>query len=322
MALIAKQTDEKSNLDKFQYCGYEAEKQMGFYLKRAFQKDNEIIVINDMRLEMGKDIAQIDHLVIHKYGFIVIESKSVTSEVSINEHGEWIRHFAGQTKGIPSPVNQAKRQTDFLKDFLLVRGRDLFRKKKIFKATFSDFKYDVLVAISDDGIVNRAQGITFDEVYKADQITDAVKNIINGYEETNNKILSVKTNWSFMDATIQKISSYLIRSHKPVGGNTEAQIIVSKKKVDNDEIASPSVAIAKSSDQPKYCCSKCSSNNIEITYGRYGYYFKCKDCDGNTAIKLTCNKSTCKPKIRKKKSEFYKECDECGTSELYFENSE
>ncbi len=61
--MILKETDEKELLNKFQEYGYNAEKQMAFYLKRAFQENNDIFVINDLRLEMNDDVAQIDHLI-------------------------------------------------------------------------------------------------------------------------------------------------------------------------------------------------------------------------------------------------------------------
>lgn len=92
--MILKETDEKELLNKFQEYGYNAEKQMAFYLKRAFQESNDIFVINDLRLVMNDDVAQIDHLIMHRFGFILIESKSVTSKISVNEHGEWIRHYS------------------------------------------------------------------------------------------------------------------------------------------------------------------------------------------------------------------------------------
>ena len=91
--MILKEIDKKTNLKKIQKYGHEAEKQMAFYLKRAFQESNDIFVINDLRIGVNDDIAQIDHLILHRFGFIVVESKSVTSEISINEHNEWIRHY-------------------------------------------------------------------------------------------------------------------------------------------------------------------------------------------------------------------------------------
>ncbi len=324
--MILKEIDKKENLEKYQQYGHNAEKQMAFYLKRTFQDNNDIHVINDLRLEMNEDVAQIDHLIMHRYGFIVIESKSVTSKISINDHGEWTRHYHKNTRGMPSPVNQAIRQTDFLKNFLMARSEYLLKKTLIFQASISDFKFDVLVAISDSGIINRAKNTEINEVHKADQITENVGKIIAGYAGTNKKILSLKVNYTFLDATMGKISDYLLRSHKP-------QIINDKKNNDKDieviekkEDKSPVKQITKNENKviPEETeiksCGKCGSKNTEIAYGKYGYYFKCKECNGNTSIKLKCKENSCKPRIRKAKLKFYKECSACGTSELYFEN--
>lgn len=109
--MILKEIDKKENLKTFQKYGYQAEKQMAFYLKRTFQNSNDVQVINDLRLAMNDDVAQIDHLIVHRYGFIIVESKSVTSKISINEHEEWTRHYPKYTRGMPSPVKQQDKQT-------------------------------------------------------------------------------------------------------------------------------------------------------------------------------------------------------------------
>ena len=74
-------------------------------------------------------------------------------------------------------------------------------------------------------------------------------------------------------------------------------------------------------DAPQINCSKCQSLNVEMQYG-YGYYFKCLSCDGNTALKLKCKDSKCKPKIQKRKLVFHQVCDVCGEKKLFFTNKE
>ncbi len=189
--MILKEIDKKEALIKHEEYGYKAEKQMAFYLKRAFQDNKDIHVINDLRLEMNDDVAQIDHLIIHRFGFLIVESKSVTSKISINEYGEWTRHYPKFTRGIPSPVNQARRQADFLKNFLMARTEYLLKKSLIFQASVTDFKFDVSVAISDSGIINRAKNTNLSEVHKADQITDAINEIISSYAGTNKNLLTL-----------------------------------------------------------------------------------------------------------------------------------
>jgi len=110
----------------------------------------------------------------------------------------------------------------------------------------------------------------------------------------------------------------LIKKETPAKPNTQIQPMQSfiKKSI----LENPS--IIKNQDVHTALCSKCKSPNIEIVYGKYGYYFKCLFCDGNTAIKLTCSNSNCKPKIKKRKLNFYKACMSCGKDELFFVNRE
>ncbi len=316
--MILKEVDKKEAINKFEKYGLKAEKQMAYYLKRAFQDKKDIFVINDLRLEMNDDIAQIDHLIIHRYGFLIIESKSVTSKISINEYGEWVRHYLKNTNGMPSPINQARRQADFLKKYLMARSDNLLKKSLIFQASFTDFKFDILVAISDSGIINRPKNSDISEVYKSDQITDKINSIISSYAGTNKNILTLKVNYHFSDTSMEKIARYLTQTHKPVIRGNKLEVKETK--------AVYSTPIPDKKKEAKalvhHSCSKCNSKNVEIVYGKFGYYFKCHDCNGNTSIKLKCKEASCKPKLRKQKLTFFKECTVCKSSEVFFTNKE
>lgn len=327
--MILKEADKKHIADKYQKCGYEAEKQMAFYLKRAFGNDSDIHVINDLRVDVGGDVAQIDHLIVHRHGFIVIESKSVTSTVSVNEYGEWVRTYAGNSQGMPSPVQQAARQIEFLKSYLGKNSEKLLKIKKLFKINISQFKYDVLVAISDKGIINRPKKFKIDEVYKADQIVEEIKKITSHYKMSAGKLFTLGANYEFMDESFGKITRFLIRSHTPKISSLSRNKGVKYKPVDKDEKYKPKVSAVEAKEsknklknQKGKVCNKCKSTDIFIKYGKYGYYFKCKSCNGNNAIKVTCKSSLCNVRIRKETVKFFKECSVCQTSDLYFENPE
>ena len=59
---------------------------------------------------------------------------------------------------------------------------------------------------------------------------------------------------------------------------------------------------------------------MNIEYGRYGYYFKCLDCNQTHSVKHTCKTSQCKPKTRKSKNKFFKVCENCNEEVLFWEN--
>lgn len=312
--MIVKELADKKNLNRWETYGHEAEKQMAFYLKRDFSKNNEIFVINDIRLEDGDDAAQIDHLIVHRFGFLIIESKSVSTKVTVNEHNEWSRHYHGKESGIPSPIIQGRRQGDFLKNILTEKKLQLLKKKKLFKLSLASFKYDVLVAISDKGIIERKNKVS-DCVLKADQIPDKIVDLINTYDEENKKILSTKMNPQFLPETIVRIVKHLVDSDKP-----KKQADVVKEPKEKYVARKPVVANSKNTKKEK-ACGKCGSENVQIIYSK-NYHFKCVDCHANTSIKLTCKENSCKSRVRKSKLNFFQDCKSCDTSTLYFTNQQ
>jgi hypothetical protein len=117
--VIFKELDPFHSDDKFARSGRAAEEKMVFYLKRFFGNDHEIPVLNGVRIEADRDAAQIDHLVIHSHGLSIVESKSVHGKIQIKDDGQWIRWFgANQSKGMASPVTQARLQERFFREVL------------------------------------------------------------------------------------------------------------------------------------------------------------------------------------------------------------
>lgn len=72
---------------------------------------------------------------------------------------------------------------------------------------------------------------------------------------------------------------------------------------------------------PAHTCRACGSGQLAIVYGKYGYYFKCADCDGNTPIKVTCAGGE-KAKISKQGREFYVLCSNTPEPQLFYVNPE
>ena len=123
--MIVKELEPFTTPDPLLRAGRRAEEQMAFYLRRAFAEAPHVRVFNNIRLERGDDAAQIDHLILHRWGMIIVESKSVTSRVEINERSEWTRLWNSKPKGMASPVLQARRQGDFLKKELRENAESL-----------------------------------------------------------------------------------------------------------------------------------------------------------------------------------------------------
>ncbi|MEE9331624.1 MAG: NERD domain-containing protein [Methylophilaceae bacterium] len=198
-------------------AGERAEKQMAFYLERSFEQESDFIVINDLRIKHGRNVAQIDHLIITKYAFFIIESKSVYGEIKVNKNKEWARSYQNTPVGMPSPVLQAEAQAKILKS-LLTKNKDSLRSKMLLGTLQKGFKYcpiNILVAISDKGIINRGAEVT--ELLKADQITNA---IFDKFKELKrqNSLLSINLDpfWEMTNEEIAAITKFLLEQHSPI----------------------------------------------------------------------------------------------------------
>jgi len=329
--MIIKDMDSKKLNNKYLKSGFEAEKQMSFYLKRAFGDNDYIYIINDLRLKLEDDYAQIDHLIIHRFGFIIVESKSVSTKVCVNEHGEWKRIFNDKESGMASPIQQAKRQGEFLRKFLMTKDNsELYRDNVVNKYlphAIDKFAYDVLVAISDSGIIERDK-VELAEICKADSITERVTDIISKYNKEFSKILTLSMICQFHKESVEKLSKLLLESHCPLEINKE-KIIVTKeilqenKKISKNIDSKSLLNKSRTFDKDEiYLCKHCKSPNLEIKDGQYSYYFKCLFCHKNTILKLICTHSTelCKPILEKRGLKFFRVCKICKEDKLFFTN--
>ena len=142
--MIAKEMTSGIPTEKFGRAGHDAKMQMAFYLRRAFAEAPDIYVFNDLPLERNGEVAHIDHLVFHRYGFVIIESKSVTGTITVNEKGEFTRTFDGYASGMQSPIHQAKLLMKLLNDHERLRRKVLFGLQQ---GEFGEVRFKKLVAI-------------------------------------------------------------------------------------------------------------------------------------------------------------------------------
>lgn len=336
--MIVKELNAFIPQDKFAKAGKEAEEQMSFYLRRAFADDKNIYAFNDLRLEYEDDAAQIDHLIVYQYGMIIIESKSVSSRIKINEQQEWIRWFNNTAQGMSSPIIQAYIQGNFLKDYLNRHVEVLLGKILGRQSRFRGMHIDTLVAISDSGIIDRPKTMLLDEVCKADQICDRVRSL-HSKRQKDNSVFNLNLNstvYSFNKDEVNRVVAFLLKEHKPspakIGIESKPTLITAspEKKVvfqiQTETPSKPKPVISKpnnamlSQNASTYSCRQCNKTNLSVASSKYGYYFKCLDCDGNTPINVSCQTCNSKEKIRKSGELFYTECATCNISSLFYTN--
>lgn len=237
-------------------AGFDAERQMAFYLHRAFATDARAYVLNGVRIEDPEQpdpggrpgVAQIDHLVLHPHGAIIIESKSVAGclEVRDDGHGadDWTRVSGGKREGMPSPIRQAGRQAEFLRTFLQ-RHREQLRDKatglqaaalKVLHGSaqfgFAHMPIQLFVAISDNGVLERVGGwkeptrpfLTW--VGKADNAAEKIRKEVTRHGEAmtfTNAVLRGKDDgdyglWGMTAVEMSRTADFLKASHQPLTG--------------------------------------------------------------------------------------------------------
>jgi hypothetical protein len=109
---------------------------MAFYLHRAFADDPSVHVLHDLRIvdpfqpehHDRPGVAQIDHLLIHRLGMFIIESKATSGVITVRPDGHGGDQWTRGPEGMPSPIRQAERQAAFLRVFLQRNRESLLGK--------------------------------------------------------------------------------------------------------------------------------------------------------------------------------------------------
>jgi len=270
-------------------AGIKAERDSAYMIDFHHKGNRNSAVIHDLRLiDADGRVAQIDHLIFSRFmQFYIIETKGFHAGIKIEESGNFLRwnSFRKCYEGIPSPIAQNERHLEVLKT--------VFQNIDGWNPAFHS-----LIMVSNQSRIIREKQSMYPNVIKADDF-------IKAQQPTNISILNVFKSLLGHKTETEMIglAEQLVSMHQPLEH-------AMPNKVEKVELEK----------QPTLCCSKCSSKNITIANGRYGYYLKCMDCNGNTPLKLKCSKQH-KERIKKKKKELYRECRECGTSRLFFEIS-
>lgn len=319
-------------------AGIKQEQDVAFYLRRAYKDRDNVMVINDLRIEHDGEVAQIDHLIVYTYGFIVVESKSIRGEVSVNEHGEWSRSYKGQWSGMPSPIKQAELQLTLLKQYLCANTLQVIGKFLGIQQGLGARCYDVFCAISSDAIIDRsnAKKNVADKLVKSEFIVDALDKKMNFIKFYRLVAKVADTRPSFNTEELMRICSFLMAEMQP----QEAWVATDKHPVwpepsavsdvtspstssihaeeaalpyAKQVVSEPTTRFTKATSITAQCkhCGDCSA--LSPQSGRYGYYVQCGKCGGNTALKRPC--PVCKSqntKVSKSKTLFKLICQACN----------
>jgi hypothetical protein len=311
--MILKNKTVTSAHDPKTSAGQKQELDVAFYLRRAFKDSKDVYVINDFKFTHNGETAQIDHLVVYTYGFILIESKSITGEVSVNKLGEWSRSYNNKWYGIPSPIKQVELQQKLLREMLFENRASIIGKAiGVVQKTFGLRDWNSICSVSSSAIINR-ESISEDvsrQLVKTEFLVSELEKVMD-MKGSLYKFFT-DTRPSFTEDELKSIGSFLLSKSECRG----------KEKSVVKEILEP-VAKANISPQPEVVadgkglqCKSCGEKeDFQPRYGRYGYYIVCHICGVNTPMKKPCPKcGNAHTKVSKRGDAYTLACSECKSS--------
>lgn len=342
--MILKDKTQTSSASLKLDAGIKQEHDVAFYLRRAYKDRDNVLVLNDLRIEHNGETAQIDHLIVYTYGFIVVESKSIRGEVKINEYGEWSRSYKGQWSGMPSPLKQAELQITLLKQYLCANTEKVIGKFLGIQQGLGARCYDVFSAISSDAIIDRSKAPKdlAAKLVKSEFISEALDKKMN-FKKFYNLVGKIyDTRPSFSHDEMRHICRFLLA--EPLPPNTDVEPPLSAAASTSPVDVTPTIQEshyaryrpasevnstatkdysnymppAKSASLAMQCkhCGTCSG--LTPQSGRYGYYVQCGSCGGNTPLKRACPAcASQQTKVSENKSTYRLQCSGCSASFVY-----
>lgn len=276
--------------------GVKGEKEAAYEMRMRFKDNRNWFVIHDLRIEVDGSIAQIDHLIINRFMEVyVCESKRFFEGIAINEQMEFSAFYGGKAYGIPSPIEQNKKQVAVLEKLFESGAVELPKRLGLFIKP----KYIKCVLVSKHARISRPRKKVndLDSIVKTDQFISHIEKLYNG---NNNPLTVIKLVGS---DTLEKLASDLVHQHKPIKFNWAAKFglpgvvkntdsTVTKDYPSAREIISPLIEADEGKVEKKLICHSCGTKlsykvgvfcwNNRKKFGGHAY---CLDCQKNNCFK-------------------------------------
>jgi hypothetical protein len=185
------------------------------YLERSLANLSDMRVFNGLRLVQGQHAFTLDHLVLHRHGFILIENASMMLELHVNARGEWTHTYCDAPLRIPSPVLQVERKLKRLHSFLEPHA-PVLRRENSQQFYFYPLKFHHLVALADDAKLQVPRGMTLPDLVKVSQLPRRVQAVAAESRRKARATLGYKAKGlELSDTELYKISAFLRSQHEP-----------------------------------------------------------------------------------------------------------
>jgi len=287
-------------------AGQKQEQDVAFFLRRAFKEHKQVYVINDFKFSHNDETAQIDHLIVYPYSFVLIESKSIKGEVKVNDLGEWARSLNSKWTGMASPIKQVELQQKLLREMLHANRETILGKVfGIKQQSFGMRCWSNVCAVSSNAVIDRDSmpSDVSKQLVKTEFLVDKLSEVMKLKTYAITKLNPFDTRPDFNDEELKSITSFLMAQldgYKTV------------ERVPKQEVKIAPVKVKVSINATLQCKSCGEKSDYSPQHGRYGYFIKCNKCETNTAMKLPCFSCNSKnTKVSKKKETYTLNCSDC-----------
>ena len=188
-------------------AGIKGEQAAAFYLDGHYKDRQNNVLLHDLRLVVDDEVAQIDHLVINRTGYMVlIETKNYSGDLEVNAHGEFTVRYGQDRYGIASPFEQSRRHARILAKVL--------ERLEISTRTDKLPEFHSVVMLHPKAIIQRPDPKAFDTSFliKADQFPAWHEKMVKliGTGGVHKALLNIRS-----PDTIKEWGEKLKRQHRP-----------------------------------------------------------------------------------------------------------
>jgi hypothetical protein len=280
--LDAKQKDWLAKELRNTKQGISGEKSAAHYLDNYLAASKNFMVVHDLRISVEGEVAQIDHLLIGRAWFILIETKTFGGDIAVNERGEFSVKYPGErVYDIPSPLEQSRRHENVL--------QKLLERLEIRPRTGGRHRMEHVVLVDPARAIRRPSDRRVDTSYlvKADQFPDWHKK----WADKDPKLVEVFSTLADLRGheTIKEWTEKLVRQHRPASlldlpdfmQPREQKVVAPAPVLSNDWGRSAPAGTAPVAEKRKLNCATCGSKisfaegkfcwNQEQRFGGYQY---------------------------------------------------
>lgn len=200
--------------------GYQKEKENAYLIDFEFKNSKNVHIIHDLRLEHNGRVAQIDHILLSRFGIEVLESKSFSGIVSIKSDNSLEVKYKEKIIAQPNPLEQAKRHELVIKE-ILKDNNLLTNMIGVNLEISSKVLFNPNTVVSNDPMPN---GFVKADNFFKDRI-DSIDNM--GFVQIYKSAFGLQK----ID-NILNIANFLISQHKPLNFDYRNKYKIKKEKIE------------------------------------------------------------------------------------------